>query len=218
MFASARPSRFGQGALLAMLGAVLVGVLALAPAGSASAHDYLVESSPAANATQTSPLTQVSLTFNDRVLDLTGDGSSALVQVIGPGEKHFETGCASILDRTVTAPVALGDAGSYTVTWQIVSADGHTVSNSITFTYAPAAGAKPAAGSSDRPRCGDGQSTSTTAPTVAPSASSDDGLGLVVGVGIGIAALAVIGVVLVVVTGRRKGRASSERPSADDEA
>lgn len=217
MFASVRPSRLGQGAVLTALGALIVGVLALAPAASASAHDYLVESSPAANSTQTAPLKQVSLTFNDRVLDLSGDGSSALVQVVGPGEKHFETGCASILDRTVTAPVALGVGGSYTVTWQIVSADGHTVSNSIAFTYAPAAGTTPADGRSARPQCGEDKSSSTLAPTAAPvAAANDGGLGLVVGIGIGIAVLAVLGVALVVVTGRRGGRASSKLPPADD--
>lgn len=217
MFASVRPSRLGQGAVLTALGALIVGVLALAPAASASAHDYLVESSPAANSTQTAPLKQVSLTFNDRVLDLSGDGSSALVQVVGPDEKHFETGCASILDRTVTAPVALGVGGSYTVTWQIVSADGHTVSNSIAFTYAPAAGTTPAEGRSARPPCGEKKSSSTSAPTAAPAATANDGgLGLVVGIGIGIAVLAVVGVALVVVTGRRGGRASSKLPPADD--
>lgn len=217
MFASVRPSRLGHGAVLTALGALIVGVLALAPAASASAHDYLVESSPAANSTQTAPLKQVSLTFNDRVLDLSGDGSSALVQVVGPDEKHFETGCASILDRTVTAPVALGVGGSYTVTWQIVSADGHTVSNSIAFTYAPAAGTTPAEGRSARPQCGEEKSSPTTAPTAAPAAAANDGgLGLVVGIGIGIAVLAVVGVALVVVTGRRGGRASSKLPPADD--
>lgn len=217
MSASVRPSRLGQGAVLTALGALIVGVLALAPAASASAHDYLVESSPAANSTQTAPLKHVSLTFNDRVLDLSGDGSSALVQVIGPDQKHFETGCASILDRTVTAPVALGVGGSYTVTWQIVSADGHTVSNSIAFAYAPAAGTTPAEGSSARPQCGEGKSSSTSPPTAAPvAAANDGGLGLVVGIGIGIAVLAVVGVALVVVTGRRGGRASSKLPPADD--
>lgn len=223
MFASARPSRFVTSAFLAALGVVVVGVLALSPADSASAHDYLVESSPAANSTQTSPVKQVSLTFNDRVLDLTGDGSSALVQVTGPDQKHFETGCATILDRTVTAPVDLGDGGTYTVTWQIVSADGHTVSNSIAFTYAPPAGTPAAAGRADRPHCGAGASSAATAPAAAPSTGSGSGtgsgdLGLVIGVGIGIVVLAVIGVVLVIVTGRRRGRVPSKRPQPDDDA
>jgi len=217
MFASVVPSRRWRGALFASLGVLIAGLLVLAPARSASAHDYLVESTPAANSTQTTPLKQVSLTFNDRVLDLSGDGSSALVQVIGPDRKHFETGCASILDRTVTAPVALGTGGDYTVTWQIVSADGHTVSDSVEFTYAPAAGTVAAEGRAGAPKCGEGESSSTTASSPAPTAAANDsGLGLVIGIGIGIGVLAVVGVVLVIVTGRRGGRTSSKLPPADD--
>ncbi len=189
--------------------------MALVPAAAASAHDYLVQSSPAANSTQTTPLKEVSLTFNDRVLDLSGNGSSALVQVIGPGQKHFETGCASILDRTVTAPVALGAGGTYTVTWQIVSADGHTVSNSLAFTYAPAPGTAAAAGRTGATQCGSGKA-SVTSSAPAPTASSNaGGLGVVIGIGIGIGVLAIVGVILVIVTGRRGGRASTT-PPADD--
>lgn len=203
--------------LLAALGAAVVGVLALAPAASASAHDYLVESSPAANSTQTTPLKTVSLTFNDRVLDLSGDGSSALVQVIGPERKHFETGCASILDRTVSAPVALGAAGTYEVTWQIVSADGHTVSGSFGFSYAPPAGTTPADGQASPPACGGGGSSAAGVPTAASTPASDgDGLGLVIGIGIGIGLLAIAGVVAVLLTARRSTRGSSQAPAADD--
>ncbi|MDF2442865.1 MAG: copper resistance protein, partial [Subtercola sp.] len=84
--------------------------LALLPAGSASAHDFLISSSPAAGSTVTAPPSSVSLTFNDLVLDLSGDGSSSIVEVTGPDASttHFETGCASILGRTVSVPVALG--------------------------------------------------------------------------------------------------------------
>ncbi|HEY5223170.1 MAG TPA: copper resistance protein CopC, partial [Microbacteriaceae bacterium] len=84
--------------------------LALAPAASASAHDYLVDSTPKAGSVQTTPLKTVSLTFDDIVLDLSGNGSSALLQVTGPdgANTHFETGCPTIAGRVVSAPVALG--------------------------------------------------------------------------------------------------------------
>ncbi|WP_414172829.1 copper resistance CopC family protein [Clavibacter tessellarius] len=96
---------------------------------------------------------EVTLTFNDVILDLGapgGDaggssaaaGGSSIVQVTGPDGQgtHFETGCAVNAGRAVTVPVALGGSGEYTVTWRVVSADGHPVSDSIAFTYqAPAA-------------------------------------------------------------------------------
>lgn len=218
-------------ALAATAGLVAVVALAFLPTAAASAHDYLVSSDPAADSTVTAPPSTVTLTFNDRVLDLAGDGSSTLLTVTGPdaGTRHFETGCASVLDRAVTAPVALGAAGSYTVTYQIVSADGHTVSNSYAFAYQPPAGAAEAAGSAATP-CGaaspapapatdgpaasdpatpeataDGSQPLVTASTPQPTAAANDsGLGLVIGIGIGIVVLAIAGVVIVVLTARRK--------------
>ncbi|WP_295118503.1 copper resistance CopC family protein [uncultured Leifsonia sp.] len=215
-----------RGRRFAALGAVLVAsALTLLPATAASAHDYLVDSSPASGAVQTEPLTQVSLTFNDRVLDLTGNGSSAILQVTAGG-RYFETGCPSVLGDSVTAPVALGAAGAYTVDWQIVSADGHTVSGTYGFEYKPAAGATSASAGSASPTCGapstpgsektpapeatpgaalptPGETVSTSAPASA-SSSADSGLPLVIGIGIAIVVLALIGVVIVVLTARRK--------------
>ncbi|MFF1876679.1 copper resistance protein CopC [Leifsonia sp. NPDC058230] len=212
--------------------AVLAAVaLALLPAAGASAHDYLVSSDPASGATVTAPLEQVALTFNDRVLDLTGDGKSSIVEVTDAAGRYFETGCATTADTVVTAPVALGPAGSYTITYQIVSADGHTVSNSLPFTYQPAAGAVAAEGSA-RPTCGQAveptpsptEAVSTPGPTEAvttpaPIQAADDSgnLGLVIGIGVGIVVLALAGVLIVVLTSRRKPPAPDAEHPADDD-
>lgn len=201
-----------------LLGALAIATtLALVPATSASAHDYLVDSTPAAGSIQSTPLTEVSLTFNDVVLDLSGDGSSTLVQVTGPGSAttHYETGCPTGIDRTVTQPVALGAPGAYTITYQIVSADGHTVSSSLQFTYQPPAGTKEAPGTASGPSCG---AQSSAAPSAAPApqasappqnnsadAANDSGnLGIVIGIGGVIVGLAVIGVVVVLISSRKK--------------
>lgn len=215
-------------ALAATAGLAAAVAIALLPAVAASAHDYLVSSDPAADATVTAPPSAVTLTFNDRVLDLSGDGSSTLLTVTGPGTatRHFEIGCATVADRTVSSGVALGAAGSYTVTYQIVSADGHTVSNSYAFTYQPPAGTAEAPGTEATP-CG-----AATAPASAPPAASDpaspeatsggadaqvtastpqptttagdSGLGLVIGIAIAIVVLALAGVLIVILTARRK--------------
>ena len=143
--------RYAASALAALL---LGGALALLPAAAASAHDYLVTSDPAAGSTVRAAPRAVTLTFNATVLSY-GLGSTAL-QVRGPGDstRHWETGCAVVDGRTVTARVALGGAGIYTETWRVVSADGHPVSDSIRFTYAPPAGQRPAVGSARGPDCG----------------------------------------------------------------
>jgi methionine-rich copper-binding protein CopC len=216
--------------LLAAAGVAAAAALALLPAAAADAHDYLVGSDPAANATVTTPLDTVALTFNDRVLDLSGTGSTNLLTVTGPGTgtTHFETGCATVADTRVSTPVALGDAGDYTVTYQIVSADGHTVSSSYTFAYRPPAGTTAAKGSATSPCRADGSGGSagpgattgpgsTAEPTAAAStpqptaASNGTDLGLVIGIAIAIVVLAIIGVVIVVVTARRKPPAAGER-------
>ncbi|MBP2457292.1 methionine-rich copper-binding protein CopC [Clavibacter michiganensis] len=244
------PSRTGTGRrplrriAAAVAGAALAtGALALAglaqgsgPDGAlpASAHDYLVSSSPAAGSTIDQPPSEVTLTFNDVILDLgtsggdasTGSasaaGGSSIVQVTGPDAQgtHFETGCATNAGRTVSVPVALGGSGQYTVTWRVVSADGHPVSDSIAFTYQAPAGAPAAAGTPDGPGCAaaeegaagsgatssGGSGSSSTDPGTA--AGQEEGiapyLGVIVGVGIGIVVLAAAAVVLIVVTGRRK--------------
>lgn len=218
-------------------GVFVAGVIALAPAASAAAHDFLVETSPAANSTQTRPLSDVVLTYSDIVLDLSGDGSSSLVQVTGPdGAKiHFETSCPSVIDRVVTTPIALGDAGTYEVTWQIVSADGHTVSGSYQFSYDPPAGTPAAKGSDSRPNCAasDGtdatSSSNTTNPPAAdspndePQSNTSDSadLSIVVTIAAIIVGLAIVGVIIVLATRQRTPRNESEhrkkRPQPDDE-
>jgi methionine-rich copper-binding protein CopC len=201
----------------------------------ASAHDYLVSSSPAAGSTVDAPPSEVALTFSDVILDLgaaggdavaggtsSATGGSSVVQVTGPDGQgtHFETGCAVNAGRVVSVPVALGASGAYTVTWRVVSADGHPVSDSIGFSYEAPEGAAASAGSATGPACAAADAEEGGAP--APSEASGSGssaepgtaaaqeagvapyLGLVVGAGIGIVVLAAAAVVLIVVTGRRK--------------
>jgi methionine-rich copper-binding protein CopC len=193
--------------------AVTAAALSLAPAMSASAHDFLIGSSPAADSVQSTPLREVTLTFNDVVLNI--GGSSSIVQVTGASGAHFETGCATTLDRTVSVPVALGRSGAYTVTYQIVSADGHTVSDKFSFDYEPPAGTKAATGSATS-RCGRaGAATSTAAPTApaptpTPATSTSGDMGLVIGLAAGILGLAVAAVVVIVVTRKKPASPTGE--------
>lgn len=199
-------ARLAVAAAVAALGTTaLLGVFVASPA---SAHDYLVASTPKAGSTVTTPLHEVSLTFDDVVLDLSKTGPSALLQVTGPGSdsKHFETGCPTVSDRNVTAPVALGGPGVYKATWQIVSADGHVVSDSITFTYQPPAGTKEAAGSSVSPCKGAGSTAAATAGAGTPQGTVSSGaIVIVVVIAVAIVVLALIAVLIIVLT-RRKGQ------------
>ncbi len=190
-------------AVVALAGAAAAGALTASPA---SAHDYLVDSSPKAGSTQTTPIDRVRLTFDDVVLDLSKTGPGALLQVTGPdgGSRHFETGCPSIRDRDLTVPVALGRAGKYVVTWQIVSADGHVVSDSIQFAYAPPPGTKAAAGASASPCAGAGATAAPAAGAGTAQGTVDSGsVGIVVAIAVAIVVLALIAVLVIVLTRRR---------------
>lgn len=193
------------------LGAVALAVGVAAPA---SAHDYVVGSTPAADSTIKEAPKEVKLTFSDAVLT---EPARPEIVVTDAAGKHFETGCAQAVDRDVTVPWQVGKPGKYTVTWRVVSSDGHPVSKQMTFTYAGTAGSNPGA---DKAVCVDGKAAAgaagasansaaaaasspaaagaqTSADAAAPTSSSDSDSGtssaaVYVAVGLGVAALAVI--------------------------
>ncbi len=162
----------------------------------ASAHDYLVSSTPAAGSTQRSQPGTVNLTFDDIVL--ASKNIPNRVRVSGPGGRYYETGCAAVLGRVVKVPVRLGAAGRYTVDWRIVSSDGHPVSNHIAFTYRPAAGA-PSTGGTARTTCVMATTRETPAAGGQTRTTSSRAPLMVVGA---VAVLAVIALLALFVRGR----------------
>ncbi|GAB6859145.1 copper resistance CopC family protein [Microbacterium xylanilyticum] len=171
--------------LAALIAAAGVGtILATAGAAVASAHDTLDGTDPAQGATVTS-LTAVSLSFS---ADPLGTDGAAVIQVIGPDKRYYESACPDLNGPVVSSPVALGEAGTYEVLWRVVSSDGHPISGSYTFSYSPGGSATPAASGSAKPVCGPAASAETEAPAV--GAAADPGLW----VGLGIGAVVLVGV------------------------
>jgi methionine-rich copper-binding protein CopC len=206
-------SRRFTGSTGVVLAAVLTGLVMLLitfSAAPASAHDYPVSWSPAAGSTVTRPVTKVSITFDDIVLDVDHDSLTSLLTVTGPSgaTRHFETGCTTTLGRTISAPVRLGEAGKYTVSYQIVSADGHPVSGSQTFTFQPPAGFSPAPGTAG-PAChrasaqGQGSAAKGATGEAADSAASS-APGVLIGIVGGVVGLAVIAIIVVLVVPARR--------------
>jgi methionine-rich copper-binding protein CopC len=177
-----------------LAGSLLAAGLALAAPMAASAHDSLVSTTPA-EGTTVSQADSVELTFSGTLLSIGEDQRSAAIQVSHEG-RYFEVACPKLVDKTATAEVALGEAGDYTVLWQVVSSDGHTISGEYSFDYEPAAEAEVSSGS-DKPACGD---PATAAG--ADGAPSDDTI--LLGAAAGVGALAIIGVVVAVIVGRRR--------------
>lgn len=190
---------------LALVVLAALATLTLTPA-VAWAHDYLISSDPTAGSTQQTPLDHVTLTFDDIVLQPIGN--STFVDVVGPHGRHYDTGCPAILDRTVTTPVALGGPGTYTVSWRIVSADGHPVDSSISFSYQPSTSAPQATGAS-APRVCAATDTSTGSGSAANGGGST--LAVIIAVAIGVLTLAALTAILAGAR-RRNPQSTQEDP------
>jgi methionine-rich copper-binding protein CopC len=162
---------------LRTLGGAAVLVVALGwAAAPASAHNYVVGSSPAAGAVLTEQPSLFTVTTSEALLDLGGGGAGSGMLISGPSAAatplYYGDGCISLLGSTVETEAQLGQPGEYTVTWQVVSTDGHPVSDDFTFTWQPAAGQTLAEGSPDKPVCADTAGAATDA--AATDAADDD--------------------------------------------
>ncbi|MFH9824382.1 copper resistance CopC/CopD family protein [Streptomyces bobili] len=116
---------------LAVTGALIAGT------GQASAHAALTGSDPAQGTVVDKAPTQVSLTFSEQV----STGADA-VRVLDPKGKRVDTGEPSAVGGTTySVPLHSGlPDGTYTVTYQVVSADSHPVAGAYTFSIgAPSA-------------------------------------------------------------------------------
>ncbi|MEY9213987.1 copper resistance protein CopC [Thermobifida halotolerans] len=125
---SAPSSRSLLGALLTCLTLTLLLSVGLAPA--AQAHNTLISSSPKDGATLDALPEEVVLTFNDDVIE----GGNGIV-VTGPDGVDHAEGEISVDGPTASVALApLSQPGEYTIEYRIVSADGHPLSDTLTFT------------------------------------------------------------------------------------
>ena len=198
-------------AALAAGALVVAGVLGAASA--AQAHNYLVASTPAAGEKLTALPEAFVITTNEPLLTLGGSTGGFALQVLDAKGLHYETGCVTVEGASMTmADPRLGAAGSYVVEWQVVSEDGHAVSDSIPFTWAPPADAEPSIGTASAPACGDALPTAepTDAPSVEPTAPpvtsepSDVPVADVLWIGGAVVAVGLAVGIAIVVMGRRR--------------
>ncbi|WP_022883472.1 copper resistance CopC family protein [Glaciibacter superstes] len=216
---------------LAAFGAIVIVAALGLSAAPASAHNYVVSTSPEADSVVTVQPATFSVTTNDNLLDLDGAGSGSAIQVRGPEGApeplYYGDGCASVFGPTVETEAQLGEAGVYTVVWQVVSTDGHPVSDEYTFTWQPDAAQEQAEGATTPPDCGgtgqdsagddsagqagdrqagDGQAGDQATDAAGDDASAPTGAALAdvvwIGIALGAVVLAVLGTLLVVLRKR----------------
>ena len=202
----------GLVAVLALVGAPL------AVAAPASAHSFIVASSPAEGSTVTELPPEFSITANELLLDLTGDANGFAIQVVDAASTYYGDGCTVVSGSTLSMGATLGAPGDYRMFWQVISADGHVVAGEIPFTWAPPEGTEATPGLATPPVCGVSAEEPTPTPTAEPeetvspepesseepvnSEPASDGGALVWVIGIGVG-LAVVAVIVFVARGRR---------------
>ena len=126
-----------------MAAALAMFIASLTVASPASAHSQLLATSPADGTTLSSPMAEVTLTFNERVR-----GTFTMVAVNGPliegsGTVSYSDGHAQVIDDVVHQKVYPLRSGAYSVAWRTISADGHPVEGLFHFTIALPAGDEP---------------------------------------------------------------------------
>jgi copper resistance protein C len=149
---------------------IVVVLMALAwwvsAAGTSAAHTALAGSDPAEGATEDTVPAAVTLTFTEDI-----NPTFATVVINSSDGRNWVSGPAQVTGPRLSVSVSPDspDGGVYTVGYRVVSADGHPVSGSFTFTVAPASGAVSTSSSTS------GAPPTTAAPpptTAAPSSSA----------------------------------------------
>jgi methionine-rich copper-binding protein CopC len=153
---------------LTLVGALAVG-FALAIATPAVAHNFIVSSTPADGETLTELPEQWQITTNETLLDLGGQGAGFALLVSDEQGLFYGDGCVTIEGAGLSMPAALGTDGDYTLTYQFVSADGHTLSGELPFSWQAGPDFEPHVGLTEPPVCGE----SASAPAPEPPATAE---------------------------------------------
>ncbi|MGV1034651.1 MAG: copper resistance CopC family protein [Microbacteriaceae bacterium] len=169
-----------------------VALAALAVFGAAVpafAHDSIDSVSPEAGSIVATAPTEIALTFTEPVIEI----GNAIVVTDDTGA-DWASGDITVADRTVRQPLKSGmPEGVYTVTWRIVSEDGHPVSGAYVFGVGSSAELQAlvteAAEALTQPIDEDADAAQAT--PVAASAEDGSNLLVTIGIAIGGAAIAI---------------------------
>ena len=192
---SSHPTRWSAGAALAALLTLVLGLFAAAPA---QAHDELVASNPAAEEQLDQVPEEVVLTYSAEIMDI---GNA--IEITDPQGEVVSQGEPVVEGRDISQAISGADAeGTYTVTWRVVSSDGHPIEGRYEFTVGTAGGTGSDAASDSSSAAQD--DASTEAAENAAEQAESQGINPLVWVLLGVLVLAVV--IAVVVYSTRRGR------------
>jgi len=147
-------------------------LLVLGLAAPASAHDTLVASDPADGSTVETLPAELTLTYSAELIDA---GTGTAVAVTSPSGADVTAGSPTVSGAVVTVPLAEpAEAGAYTVTWRVVSSDGHPVDGTYAFTVTAPSTPIPSAEPTRTPDVTATPSPSDTASETPVPAESED--------------------------------------------
>lgn len=157
--------------------------------GTASAHSQLVASDPADGSVLSAPPTQVVLTFNEALIVEAAD-----VAIVNGSGEAVSGAVATPVGAIVTIqwPADL-PPDNYSVSYRIVSDDGHPITGSIGFSYTSASSSPPVV-------------TPEATPVATPEASSNSGPATGFPIGIVGLILALAATITVIILARRARR------------
>ncbi|RZS59357.1 hypothetical protein EV141_0578 [Microcella putealis] len=160
------------GSLAAVGAAALLSLAAVSPA---SAHNFVVSTTPGEGASITEVPERFDVVTNEEMLDIAGDGTGFALQVTDAAGQFYGDGCLAVDGATLSMPATLGEAGTYTLAYQFISSDSHTLSGEFTFDYAPTGDAVVTPGSPEPLSCGDPiPGAADPAPSEVPDAPASD--------------------------------------------
>lgn len=113
-----------------MLGTILLSLWLTLLAAPASAHDTLIDSSPAEGEVLTEVPSALELTYSGEISDL-----GVQFMVTGPDDRDVVQGTPTVEGAVVTQELAEELVnGDYEVAWRVTSSDGHPISGLYAFT------------------------------------------------------------------------------------
>jgi methionine-rich copper-binding protein CopC len=156
----------------ALTGALAI-VATVGLSASAAAHNFVVSSTPENDQVITVLPEVWQLTTNEQMLDLGGEGAGFAMLIADESGLFYGDGCITIDGPTMSTPAALGEPGQYSMVYQFISADGHTLSDELTFMWEPTEAGEPHIGLAEPPMCGETASAPAPAPEPSPTATPD---------------------------------------------
>lgn len=171
----------------------------------AAAHDELVSTNPTDGATLTEAPASLELTYSGDIMDV--DGANQ-VRVTNAAGESVTDGDPEVDGTVVTQDLATAAADdTYTVTWRVVSSDGHPIQG--TFTYTVGQGSKATDATTQAATTGaaepSAENTGTGTPAASdPASQASEGLSTPLKVVLALVAVAALGSALVVVLAKTK--------------